>query len=303
MPPMLPICMSTMSRSGDSSATNATTSGPEVTARTSMSGPLMTASTSSRSVGASLATRMVCTAGTLSDRPAAPKTRPVPLRRRVGRPPAAARRARGRRRRRAGCGRRGRAPPARPARRTPAPRRSASAFSAARLASRAAKSPADRLGGAASAPTEGGRDPVDHQGGDGDVALGQLLGEEAGLGDGVGPGRGHEHVGRGRVGQELVHRAGPAAEARPPSPRRPGRSRRRPARSRRRPPWRSCAAAPGSPRRRPAATSGSARGAPGRGGSPGTGSAGAGASSRSSALRVGGVSTTTMSNSSESTSS
>ena len=63
MPPMLPICMSTMTRSGDSSATKATTSGPEVTARTSTSGPLMTASTSWRSVGASLATRMVCTAG------------------------------------------------------------------------------------------------------------------------------------------------------------------------------------------------------------------------------------------------
>ena len=29
MPPMLPICMSTMTRSGDSSATSATTSGPE----------------------------------------------------------------------------------------------------------------------------------------------------------------------------------------------------------------------------------------------------------------------------------
>src|SRR5580658_6049990 len=82
MPPMLPICMSTMTRSGDSPATKATTSGPEVTARTSMSGPLMTASTSLRSVGASLATRMVCTAGTLSDPPALPKSRrPPPARR------------------------------------------------------------------------------------------------------------------------------------------------------------------------------------------------------------------------------
>src|SRR5271169_5650830 len=80
MPPMLPICMSTMSRSGDSSATKATTSGPEVTARTSLSGPLMTASTSLRSVGASLATRMVCTAGTLSDPPPGPKTRRPPAR-------------------------------------------------------------------------------------------------------------------------------------------------------------------------------------------------------------------------------
>ena len=73
MPPMLPICMSTMTRSGDSSATNATTSGPEVTARTSTSGPLMTASISLRRVGASLATRMVCTDGTLSDPPAGRK--------------------------------------------------------------------------------------------------------------------------------------------------------------------------------------------------------------------------------------
>jgi len=67
MPPMLPICMSTITRSGDSSATNATTSGPEVTERTSTPGPLMTASTSRRRVGASLATKMVCIDRTLPD--------------------------------------------------------------------------------------------------------------------------------------------------------------------------------------------------------------------------------------------
>ena len=68
MPPMLPICMSTMTRSGDSSVTKAMTSGPEVTEWTVTSGPLMTASTSRRRVGASLATRMVCTWARLSDR-------------------------------------------------------------------------------------------------------------------------------------------------------------------------------------------------------------------------------------------
>ena len=72
MPPMLPICMSTTTRSGDSSATKAITSGPEVTAsRRSTSGPLMTASISRRRVGASLATRMVCTTGDYRTRGAA----------------------------------------------------------------------------------------------------------------------------------------------------------------------------------------------------------------------------------------
>ena len=42
-----------------------------------MSGPLMTASTSARSVGASLATRMVCTAGRLSDQGPRSETGPV----------------------------------------------------------------------------------------------------------------------------------------------------------------------------------------------------------------------------------
>jgi hypothetical protein len=67
MPPMLPICISTMTRSGASSVTEAMTSGPVLTDSTVTSGPLMTASTYLRRVGASLATRMVCTAGTLSD--------------------------------------------------------------------------------------------------------------------------------------------------------------------------------------------------------------------------------------------
>ena len=214
MPPMLPICMSTMSRSGDSSATNATTSGPEVTARTSMSGPLMTASTSLRSVGASLATRMVCTEGTLSDRPEGPETRSCPagwaVDARHGRPASGGR-----------SGRRGGRPPAQPdelvhvlpeegdpadrgrrhlrrqagERRPP---RAASALSSARLASRAASSGRGVAGAAAVVPVaEGRRDPVHHERGDRDVPLGQLLGEVAGLGDGVGPGRGDEDVGRG----------------------------------------------------------------------------------------------------------
>jgi hypothetical protein len=42
--------------------TEAKTSGPDVTALTVISGPLMTASISRRRVGASLATKTVCTA-------------------------------------------------------------------------------------------------------------------------------------------------------------------------------------------------------------------------------------------------
>ena len=143
MPPMLPICMSTMTRSGDSSATNATTSGPEVTARTSTSGPLMTASISLRRVGASLATRMVCTDGTLSDPPCGAGNPPAApcaaaragrsparvLRRRGGRPPAAARAARARPARRAGSGRPVPAPPAPPGPANAASSRAATAFS------------------------------------------------------------------------------------------------------------------------------------------------------------------------------
>ena len=56
-------------------------------------------------------------------------------------------------------------------------------------------------------------DPVDDQPGRGDPGLGQLVGEEGGLVHRVGPGRRHQDVGRGRVGQQLADGGGPGPEA------------------------------------------------------------------------------------------
>ena len=181
-------------------------------------------------------------------------------RRRVGRRPARVLPPRARPGRRVGC--------ARPVPALPGLRvregggsRAATALSAARLASSAARASRRRSDvgvirrrwpprpvGWSSIVAERRGEPVDHQRGHLAFPLGQLLGEESRFGHGVGPGGRHQHVGRGRVEQELVHGRRPGCGSRLPCPRRPGRSRPRPGRSRRRPPSKSSAAAPAWPR-------------------------------------------------------
>src|SRR5665213_699346 len=72
MPPMLPICMSTITRSGIDSPTMAITSGPDRASTISMPGEPAVAAISARTVGASLATRMVGTSERLA--PPGPRT-------------------------------------------------------------------------------------------------------------------------------------------------------------------------------------------------------------------------------------
>ena len=95
------------------------------------------------------------------------------------------------------------------------PSRAATVFSSVRFASK--RRPGRGARGAAIGldpppSTERRCDPVDDERGHRHVALGELLGEEARLADGVGPGRGDEHVRRRGVGQQLVDGAGPAPE-------------------------------------------------------------------------------------------
>ena len=61
--------------------------------------------------------------------------------------------------------------------------------------------------------SEGRSDPVDHQRRHGEGSLGQLLGEEGRFVDGVGSCRGDQHVGGGGISQQLADRAGPVAES------------------------------------------------------------------------------------------